>query len=96
VHGISEIAAVLARVRDPELIAAFLRSLLTRRELQEVSGRWELVKRLARGDSQRAIARQLGMSLCKITRGSRELKKKNSAFRRVLSVHAHAASAKED
>jgi TrpR family trp operon transcriptional repressor len=88
-QGISEIAAVLARVKDPELIAAFLRSLLTRRELAEVAGRWELVKLLARGDSQRAIARQLGMSLCKITRGSRELKKKNSAFRRVLSEYLH-------
>ena len=86
-QGISEIAAVLARLKDPELIAAFLRSLLTRRELQEVDGRWELVKLLARGDSQRAIARRLGMSLCKITRGSRELKKRNSAFARVLGEY---------
>ncbi len=86
-RGISEIAAVLARLKDPELIAAFLRSLLTRRELEEVGGRWELVKLLARGDSQRAIARQLGMSLCKITRGSRELKKRNSAFARVLGEY---------
>ena len=86
-RGISEIAAVLARLRDPELIAAFLRSILTRRELQEVDGRWELVKLLARGDSQRAIARRLGMSLCKITRGSRELKKRNSAFARVLGEY---------
>jgi TrpR family trp operon transcriptional repressor len=88
-RGIAEIAAVLARVQDQELIAAFLRSILTRRELQEVGGRWELVKRLASGESQRAIARRLGMSLCKITRGSRELKKKNSAFRRVLSEYLY-------
>jgi hypothetical protein len=33
-RGIAELAAVLSRVRDPELIAAFLRSILTRRELQ--------------------------------------------------------------
>ena len=88
-HGIREIAELLARVQDPQLIAAFLKSLLTRRELEEVDGRWELVKRLARGESQRAIARRLGMSLCKITRGSRELKKKNSAFRRVLSEYLY-------
>ena len=88
-RGISEIAAVLSRVRDPELIAAFLRSILTRRELAEVDGRWELVKLLARGESQRAVARRLGMSLCKITRGSRELKKRNSAFRRVLGEYQH-------
>jgi TrpR family trp operon transcriptional repressor len=93
-RGISEIAAVLSRVRDPELIAAFLRSILTRRELQEVDGRWELVKLLARGESQRAVARRLGMSLCKITRGSRELKKRNSAFARVLGEYLHIT--KED
>jgi TrpR family trp operon transcriptional repressor len=93
-RGISEIAAVLSRVRDPELIAAFLRSILTRRELEEVDGRWELVKLLARGDSQRAVARRLGMSLCKITRGSRELKKRNSAFRRILGEYLNTK--KED
>ncbi len=86
-RGIGEIAAALARLEDPELIAGFLRAILTRRELQEVDGRWELVKLLARGESQRAIARRLGMSLCKITRGSRELKKRNSAFRRVLGEY---------
>jgi TrpR family trp operon transcriptional repressor len=86
-RGISEIASVLARLKDPALIAGFLRSILTRRELEEVAGRWELVKLLDRGASQRSIARQLGMSLCKITRGSRELKKRNSAFRRVLGEY---------
>ena len=83
-RGIEEIAEVLARVRDPKLIGDFLRCILTRRELEEIDGRWELVKRLDRGESQRSIARRLGMSLCKITRGSRELKKKNSAFKRIL------------
>ncbi len=86
-RGIAEIAEVLSRVEDPELIADFLKSILTRRELAEVDGRWELVKRLDRGESQRAIARRLGMSLCKITRGSRELKKRNSAFKRILEEY---------
>jgi TrpR family trp operon transcriptional repressor len=86
-RGIAEIAYILARIRDPALIDGFLASILTPRELAEVAGRWELVKRLARGDSQRSIARSLGMSLCKITRGSRELKKRNSAFRRVLDEY---------
>jgi TrpR family trp operon transcriptional repressor len=89
-RGIAEIAELLARVEDPALIADFLRSILTRRELAEVGGRWELVKRLARGESQRNVARSLGMSLCKITRGSRELKKRNSAFRRVLNEYLYA------
>ena len=83
--NIGEIAWILARSDDPRLIEEFLRCLLTRNELEEIDGRWELVKRLAAGESQRRIARELAMSLCKITRGSRELKKEGSAFKRVLN-----------
>jgi len=42
------------------------------------------VKRLDRGQSQRAIAAELGLSLCKITRGSRVLKQPDSALRAFL------------
>jgi TrpR family trp operon transcriptional repressor len=86
-RGIGEIAEVLSRLEDPRLIGDFLKSILTKRELAEVDGRWELVKRLWQGESQRSIARHLGMSLCKITRGSRELKKRNSAFKRILDEY---------
>jgi TrpR family trp operon transcriptional repressor len=82
---IEELAAVLARIDDRRLILDFLNCLLTPAEVEEISGRWQLVKLLDRGVSQRQIARELHMSLCKITRGSRELKKKNSAFRKVLN-----------
>jgi TrpR family trp operon transcriptional repressor len=85
--GVDEVAQVLARIEDPRLILDFLKCILTPYELQEVSGRWELVKLLDQGVSQRRIAEQLGMSLCKITRGSRELKKNGSAFKRVLSEY---------
>ena len=85
-----EISAALAGIDDPALIRRFLESLLTPRERTEISGRWELVKLLDRGESQRSVARKLGMSLCKITRGSRELKKKDSAFKAVLDGHVRA------
>ena len=87
-HGVDEIAGVLARTADPKLIGEFLRSILTEREITEISGRWELVQMLDQGVSQRTIARQLGMSLCKITRGSKELKKPNSALKRMIDNHA--------
>jgi TrpR family trp operon transcriptional repressor len=85
---IAEIADTLARLDDPRLIDGFLRAILTPRELDDLSSRWELVKRLRRGDSQRTIARDLGVSLCKITRGSRELKARGSALRTVIDRHA--------
>jgi len=86
-NGIREIASVLARLEDAALVEDFLESILTPREVSEVARRWELVKLLDQGVSQRTVARRLGMSLCKITRGSRELKKRNSAFKRVLDTY---------
>ncbi|GHV75132.1 hypothetical protein AGMMS49940_24340 [Spirochaetia bacterium] len=58
--------------------------LLTPAETADVAARWALVKALDEGQPQREIAKNLGISLCEITRGSRELKKENSAFRRIL------------
>ena len=84
-QAMREMARALAVTDDAEYILRFLNSLLTPNEVREISSRWELVKRLDQGHSQRQIARQLGLSLCKITRGSRELKKKDSPFKRMLT-----------
>jgi TrpR family trp operon transcriptional repressor len=84
---VNEIAGELAAIGDAALVRRFLESILTPREREEIAGRWELVKLLNRGVSQRHVAERLGMSLCKITRGSRELKKKDSAFKAVLERH---------
>ena len=53
-------------------------------ELKDIGSRWELVKRLDEGESQRKIAKDLHLSLCKITRGSKELKKKNAVLKRFI------------
>lgn len=79
-----EIARVLSQFDDPVLLERFFREILTPKEVGDISSRWELVKLLENGVSQREIARRLGLSLCKITRGSRELKKNDSALRRVI------------
>lgn len=70
---------------DPILIEDFLYCLFTPSEADEIAKRWALVKEIASGRPQREIAKDLGLSLCKITRGSRELKKENSAWKRVLA-----------
>jgi TrpR family trp operon transcriptional repressor len=79
-----EFSSVLARLRDPDLVERFLREILTPSETSDLGSRWELLKRLEAGQSQRHIAAELGLSLCKITRGSRELKKPGSALRLAL------------
>ncbi|MCG8451772.1 MAG: trp operon repressor [Spirochaetales bacterium] len=77
---LKELSLALAATDDPALIHAFLESLFTGNEVDDISSRWTLVRLIDRGMSQRAISRELGLSLCKITRGSRELKKEASPF----------------
>ena len=81
--NISEMAQALSNAA-PDLIEEFLYSLFTASEADEIAKRWALVKQIANGRPQREIAMDLGLSLCKITRGSRELKKESSAFKRML------------
>jgi len=80
----SEMCKILADCQDAEFINAFLHCLMTPTEIKDFSTRWLLVKEIEKGTSQREIAKKLGISLCKITRGSRELHKENSAFKSVL------------
>jgi len=85
-YAFNELVLALSRSNDNELIEDFLRSLLTDNEVYEVSSRWALVKLIDSGVTQRQISRDLGLSLCKITRGSKELKKEDSSFRKMLDL----------
>jgi TrpR family trp operon transcriptional repressor len=83
-ENLAELAGILSCVRESALIEDFLRSLLTQAEIADIAGRWALVKALRQKIPQRQIAKTFGVSLCKITRGSHELKKSDSAFVRIL------------
>jgi TrpR family transcriptional regulator, trp operon repressor len=82
-EALNELAAVLADTRARAAVRSLLEALLTPRERARLALRWRLVCLLSSGMHQRAIARKLGVSLCKITRGSRELKRR-SVFRRIV------------
>jgi TrpR family trp operon transcriptional repressor len=84
---LNELSRALAMANDPELIKGFLESLLTENEVSDISTRWTLVRLIEHGMSQRTISRELGLSLCKITRGSRELKKEDSPFARMIRLY---------
>ncbi len=68
--------AAVAALESPAQAGQFLRELLTPGELHDLALRWELVELLAAGVPQRQIAAKLGVSLCKITRGAKILKKR--------------------
>ena len=86
-YKLDEIAQALARATSPHQVERFLQSILTPTEIREISSRWALVRLLDQGASQRSVAKKLGLSLCKITRGSKELKKRNSAFKQTIDEY---------
>ena len=81
---IRELCGILKKAENEQFIYEFFKCLFTPPELKDFANRWLLVKELDKGTTQREIAKKFGMSLCKITRGSRELAKENSAFRKIL------------
>jgi len=83
-EALKELAAVLADTRESAAMRELLEALLTPRERSRLALRWRLVCLLTSGVHQRSIARKLGISLCNITRGSRELKRR-SVFRQKIS-----------
>ena len=85
-ENLSELAAALAKTIDPILIKNFLRRLLTPAETTDIAARWALVKALEQKIPQREIAKTLGISLCKITRGSKEMKSPDQAFQKMLAA----------
>nr|MCR5723598.1 trp operon repressor [Treponema sp.] len=82
--AMQEMCALLAKKNDSRFVYDFFECLFTPSELEDFAMRWVRVREIDKGTTQREIARKYGMSLCKITRGSRELKKPGSAFRRML------------
>lgn len=76
---------VILSMDDPGELKRFFNDIFTPAELEDISLRWKLLKDLHRGKTQRKIAEKYGISLCKITRGSKVLKNKDSIVLRVLN-----------
>lgn len=72
------LATAIAKLGSPDRVESFFRDLLTPSEFEIVSRRWKIMELLAAGVPQRAIASELGVSLCKITRGAKILKNPKS------------------
>ena len=76
-----ELSAAVARLRGTPEVSRFLEELFTPSECVELSKRWALMRELLAGKSQRTIARELGLSLCKITRGAKYARDPDSLLR---------------
>ena len=84
-NSLREICNSVNQLPDVEQIEAFFKEILSEKELEDIQLRWELMKKLKEGESQRNIAKELHVSLCKITRGAKILKQPNGIINKILS-----------
>lgn len=82
-----DLLEVVAAIDTAEELEQFFADIFTPRELDDLSLRWKLLKDLHEGMTQRSIAQKYGISLCKITRGSKLLKDKDSFVRKLLDTY---------
>lgn len=79
-----ELIEIFAHTTAKEDMHKLFEELFTQREKYDFALRWRLLKELYDGRPQREIASKLGISLCKITRGSRILKDQESIIATIL------------
>ncbi len=80
-----DLLQVILSIDNPDDLEAFFEDIFTPAEREDISLRWKLLKDLHQGMTQRKIAEKYGISLCKITRGSKVLKNKDSVVLKVLN-----------
>ena len=76
----SDLASVLAALDDTDDLSRLLRDLLTPAEIEAIGERWNIVKRLASGASQRTVRDILGVSIGTVSRGARQLRYGEGGF----------------
>ncbi len=81
-----ELLDIILKIDNIDDLTHFFEDIFTPAELDDLSLRWKLLKDLHKGMAQRKIADKYGISLCKITRGSKILKRKDSTALKLLSA----------
>lgn len=77
-NQINDLANFISNLKDKEEVENFMSEILTPIELETLSKRWCILNLLVKGKTQRDISQDLQVSLCKVTRGAKILKNKNS------------------
>ncbi len=80
-----KLSEALADISDADEIDKLLTELTTESERKDLGLRWKLMEMLHSGKTQRDISAELGVSLCKITRGAKILKQPDSVSKKIIS-----------
>jgi TrpR family trp operon transcriptional repressor len=84
VHTYKELIKIFTNIKEETEMRSFFEEIFTEKERNDVALRWELLKELHEGSTQRSIAAKHKISLCKITRGSKILKDDRSIIKKIL------------
>ncbi len=80
-----ELVVVLSAVLgNRKFMNEFLLDMLTPAEFETLALRWQIIKKLNKGETHRTIAGDLGIGISTVTRGARELRNKNGGFHLML------------
>lgn len=80
----AELIEFICKIDDEFTMSEILSNLLTPQEREELGTRLQIFKKLIQGEDQRSIAKDLGVSIATVTRGSRELKYGKPGIRKIL------------
>lgn len=75
---------LIVAVKTESEAEKLLKDILTPQELDSLAQRWQIIRELAHGNTQRKIAKKLKISIAKVSRGSRILKYGVGGFKRFL------------
>ena len=93
---IDEIVKVFCEIDDAQVMKDFFDEIFTPAERHDFALRWELMKLLRKGITQRQIASELGISLCKITRGAKIVKNQNSVTNKIINSNLGETNGSKD
>lgn len=82
----SELLEFFCHIDDKFTMSEILSNMLTPQERSELAIRLQVFKRLLSGENQRSIAKDLGVGIATVTRGSRELKYGKPGIKKVLEA----------
>ncbi len=80
----SELVEIFVDINEKDKMTQLFQEIFSEKELSDIALRWQLLKELHEGQTQRKIASNHKISLCKITRGSKILKNNNSIIKKIL------------
>ena len=83
---LQEISRLVKNLHSEIEIETFFKELLTESEIETLSKRWRILELLKEGKTQREIAKELKVSLCKVTRGAKIMKDERSVLAKFLTM----------